>query len=297
MLPANATPHSHELLKIAQTVIATCPTHLADAIVVVGSVSRGKADKFSDVDILFWLDECPDTATCRNWIESHEVSQLRPAVMLDDGSLWFEYDYQGHYLNLMWETWDFVESQMQLVRDLTPRNISLLASDVMQFHWVVQHAIPLRDHLRLKALKAEVNTYPDVLRKCLIDSTVEIWRRMTNVPITFAGYNLVPRGEIIDLKRRQMMSVKSILTVLFAYNRLWLPDGKSLISDCDLLSVKPNNLQNRIQVVLANSDILSSIREVFALKIEVLNLLKDEFDVADLFEPLQTIHDFDIMDV
>lgn len=294
MLPENVTTRSHELLKIAQTVVESCPLDLADAIVVAGSVSRGKADRFSDVDILFWIDERPDTATCRKWIESHEVSELCPAVMVDDGSLWFEYNYQGYHLNFMWETWDFVESQMQLVRDLTPRNSSLSASDLMQFHWVVQHAIALRDHPRLTTLKAEVNVYPDVLRKCLIDSTVEIWRRMTHVPMTFAGYNLVPRGEIIDIKRRQMMSVKSILAVLFAYNRMWMPDGKGLISDCELLPVKPDNLQNRIQVILANSDVLSSIRETFALKIDILHLLKDEFEVDDLFEPLQAIYDFDL---
>ena len=116
---------------------------------------------------------------------------------------------------------------------------------------------------------------------------------MTQVPITFAGYNLVPRREIIDIKRRQMMSVKSILGALYAYNRLWLPDGKNIISDCELLPVKPDNLQNRIQSVLANSDVLSSIREAFALKIDVLHILKDEFPVDDLFALLQAIHDYD----
>jgi len=117
---------------------------------------------------------------------------------------------------------------------------------------------------------------------------------MTQVPMTFAGYNLVLRGEIIDIKRRQMMSVQSILSVLFAYNRLWLPDGKSLISDCELLPVKPKNLQNRIHAVLVNSDVLASSREAFALKIDALHILKDEFYVDDLFEPLQAIHDYDM---
>src|SRR5688572_19717555 len=99
MLPENATTHSHELLKIAQTVVASCPSDLADAIVVAGSVSRGKADKFSDVDILFWLDEYPDLASCRAWIEMCPVHELRPAVIVDDGSLWFEYAYQDYHLN------------------------------------------------------------------------------------------------------------------------------------------------------------------------------------------------------
>jgi hypothetical protein len=293
MLPENATTRSHELLKIAQTVVATCPADLADAIVVVGSVSRGKADKFSDVDILFWLDEYPDMATCRNWIEAHDVSELRPAVVVDDGSLWFEYAYQGYHLNFMWETWDYIDDKMQPVRNLIANNIALTSKEFEQFQWVVQYAIPLRDHPRLKTLKVEVSVYPDALRRCLIESTVEIWRRMTQVPITFAGYNLVPRREIIDIKRRQMMSVKSILGALYAYNRLWLPDGKNIISDCELLPVKPDNLQNRIQSVLANSDVLSSIREAFALKIDVLHILKDEFPVDDLFALLQAIHDYD----
>src|SRR5688572_32906947 len=105
MLPENATTHSHKLLKIAQRVVEACPADLADAIVIAGSVSRGKADKFSDVDILFWLDEYPDMATCRNWIESHDVSELRPAVIVDDGSLWLEYAYQDYHLNFMCESW------------------------------------------------------------------------------------------------------------------------------------------------------------------------------------------------
>jgi hypothetical protein len=293
MFPENVTTRSHELLQIAQAVVETCPADLADAIVVAGSVSRGKADKFSDVDILFWLNEYPTIETCRSWIESHDVSELRPAVIVDDGSLWFEYKYQGSHLNLMWETWDYIDSKMQPVRDLIASNIPLPVKEFEQFQWVVEHAIPLRNHPNLKKLKDEISVYPDVLRRYIIESSVEIWRRMTQVPMTFAGYNLVPRGEIIDIKRRQMMSVKSILSVLYAYNRLWLPDGKSIISDCELLSAKPENLQSRIQAVLANSDILSSIREAFALKIDVLQILREEFAVDDLFTPLQAIHDYD----
>jgi len=294
MLPENATTHSYKLLEIAQTVAASCPTDLADAIVVVGSVSRGKADKFSDVDILFWLDEYPAMATCRDWIESHDVSELRPALMLNDGSLWFEYAYQGYSLNLMWETWAYIESKMHFVRDLAAGNIPLPVGEFVQFHGVVQNAIPLRNHSLLKTLKVEVNTYPDGLRKCLIESAVEIWRRMTHVPMTFAGYNLVARGEIVDIKRRQMMSVKSILAVLFAYNRLWFPDEKNLLSNCELLPIRPDNLQNRIQNILANSDVVSSIREAFALKIDMLQILQDEFLVDDLFAPLQSIRDYDL---
>jgi hypothetical protein len=294
MLPENATLHSHELLKIAQTVVESCPSDLADVIAVVGSVSRGKADKFSDVDILFWLDEYPDMASCQNWIEAHDVSELRPAVVVDDGSLWFEYNYQGYHLNFMWETWDYIDDKMQPVRDLIASNIPLPNKEFEQFQWVVQYAIPLRNHPHLKNLKDEISVYPDAMRRWLIESTVETWRRMTQVPITFAGYNLVPRGEIIDIKRRQMMSVKSILSVLYAYNHLWSPDGKNIISDCELLPVKPDNLQNRIQSVLANSDVLASIRGTFALKIDVLHILKDEFPVDDLFEPLQAIHDYDL---
>jgi hypothetical protein len=294
MLPENATARSHELLKIAQTVVASCPANLADAIVVTGSVSRGKADQFSDVDILFWLDTYPAMSACRDWIESHAVSELRPAVRLDDGSLWFEYAYQGYPVNLMWETWAYIERKMQVVRDLTAGKILLPVGEVGSFHRVVQDAVPLRDHPLLKPLQAEVRTYPDRLRQRLIEDTVDIWRRMMQVPMTFAGYNLVPRGEIIDLKRRQMMSVQSILMILFAYNRRWLPDGKSLISDCELLPMRPDHLQNRIQQILANSDVVASIRATFALKLDVLHLVQDEFRVDDLFEPLQAIHDYDL---
>jgi hypothetical protein len=294
MLPENATPYSHELLKIAQTVVASCPSNLADAIVVAGSVSRGKADLYSDVDILFWLDTYPDMATCRAWIESHAVSELRPAVRLDDGSLWFEYACQGYPLNLMWESWAYIESQMQAVQALSAGQRSLPVSEAGQFQWVVQQAIPLRNDPRLQTLKAEASVYPDSLRQGLIEGTVDIWRRMTRVPMTFAGYNLVPRGEIIDLKRRQMMSVRSMLAVLFAFNRRWLPDGKSLLSECIFLPLRPENLSHRIQQILANSDVVASIRAAFALKLDVLRIVQDEFRVDDLFEPLQAIHDYDL---
>lgn len=292
MLPQNVSLQSRELLKVAKQLISTYSLDLADAIIVIGSVSRGKADRFSDLDVTFLLEEYPAIQRCQQWIETYSVTELRPIRTLSDNQIWMEYQYQEYKLNFKWQSWDSLDSIMQLVRDFSSGEIAMPQGEFMLMHWIIYHAIALRDHPRLQKLKAEVKIYPENLRRKIIENILSIWEWMSNVPVLFAAYDLAVRGEIIDLKRRQLMGLNSILRVLFAYNRLWQPDEKWLMSEIETMPLKPDRFKERIHFVLTNEDVLESLRENFRLMIDTMALLKNEFDVDNLISTIQAIADY-----
>jgi len=60
-LPDDASGRSRELLALAQELAARCPASLATEIAVSGSVARGVADQYSD------LESTSGQSACQTW--------------------------------------------------------------------------------------------------------------------------------------------------------------------------------------------------------------------------------------
>lgn len=292
MLPKNATTRSNDLFATATEIASLCPTDLADAIGIVGSVSRGVADKFSDIDLVFWVKNYPTPEACRRWLSVLDVHELRPGLVRTDGRLWFEYQIKDVLVNLMWESWDYLNQAVQIIQDVSQGVRSAAGDSYMEIAWTLSHAIVLRNHRELDALRRRISVYPEPLRHRVIHDILGVVKRMIHVPVKFAAHDLIFRGEVMDLKRRQMMSIDAILALLFAYNRVWRPDNKWLISETQRLAKKPDNLLGRINNVLNGSDGLTSVHTLFSLWVDALGCLEPEFAVQELKASLQNMLDF-----
>ena len=69
-LPSNASPESRSRLKLSTYLASCCPAELASAIAVTGSASRGYADRFSDIELYFQVEDLLPVARYEAWLRS-----------------------------------------------------------------------------------------------------------------------------------------------------------------------------------------------------------------------------------
>lgn len=70
-LPSDASPESRSRLA------SRCPPELASAIAVTGSVSRGYADRFSDIELYFQVGDLLPVAMYEAWLCALLALRLR----------------------------------------------------------------------------------------------------------------------------------------------------------------------------------------------------------------------------
>src|SRR5690348_14146481 len=68
-LPSYATQASHIRYEIAQSLADMAPLSFGQERVLTGSASRGIADEFSDIEMMFYVDALPSYAEREQWLQ------------------------------------------------------------------------------------------------------------------------------------------------------------------------------------------------------------------------------------
>jgi hypothetical protein len=283
MLPANATQHSRLLFTYAITLIEACPTSLYDEAAVSGSVARGCADQFSDCEIPFWMGVLQDAHIYKTWIESlGRDAKLMRESLEPDKALYLEYVMDGVKVCTIWQTWD------RLGEIFTALDARQLPPDPAG-PWMLSHLVPFGDAPRLQTYKTRVRDYSDDLRRNIIEKELAFWRWKIGVADIFLAEAAAYRHQLCDLRSRQLTNIKSILNILFGYNRLWIPDVKWYNEGIQEMTQKPPTLIQVIDLLLTNDDPRILLPTMRSLMIETMRVIADEFTVEDLITGLEGI--------
>ena len=86
-----------------------------------------------------------------------------------------------------------------------------------------------------------------------------------------------------------MTNITSILNILFAYNRLWIPDVKWYNEGIQEMTQKPPTLIQIIDLLLTKDDPEILLPTMRSLMIETMRVIADEFTVNDLITGLEGI--------
>lgn len=277
MLPANASATSRQLFALARALVQRCLRRLYDEVTVSGSVSRGVSDQYSDIELNFWTEQYQPIEVYQRWVESLDgtIAAGRPARHWQDGTCQLEYHIDGVKYDMIWQRWRDLEASLEPLRQMK------LPSDPT-LPWMLFHAVSLGDAPRFSTYQARVASYPEPLRLALIDQHLHIWRRMMHVPQIFFAEAQIHRRQLHDLRRRQLMSLDSIFTLLFAYNRLWQPDFRWIKEESERMAHKPPHLVDRINVILTTTTMPDATQTMRDLMRDTLLILSAEFDVEDL---------------
>ena len=189
---------------------------------------------------------------------------------------------EGVKVCTIWQTWD------RLDEIFTALDANQLPHDPSG-PWMVSHLVPFGDAPRLQNYKTRVQDYPDDLRRNIIEQQLEFWRWKMGVPDIFLAEAAAYRHQLYDLRKRQMTNIRSLLTILFAYNRLWIPDVKWYNEGIQEMTHKPPALIQVIDCLLTEDDPKILLPAMRSVMIDTLRVIADEFTVNDLIAALEGI--------
>jgi hypothetical protein len=287
-LPSAASPESRSRLALATQLASACPPELASAIAITGSVSRGYADRFSDIELYFQVDDMRPVAEYEAWLRS-TGALVEPEEM----------EWNGGRLTKSWHTGVFVEGGWRPFAALDAQLKRIMSAETLNHWdmteaWHIHDAILLRDDGRLAAWQERLDTYPPVLGERLVAAATEAWRDPHWWPVSLVNvWPLAERHARMELVERLSWLVSEGLRILFARNHRWEPDYKWLSGESRKLARTPDRLVERVNAIFSQTAERAAVTLCLDLLDDILTLAAEDYDVELPRERLSEIRDPD----
>ena len=208
-LPPFATEDSRIRYKLAQTLVNLAPSSFGRESVLTGSASRGVADNYSDIEMMFYVDALPSREDLEAWL--HDAGAAN--IVLDtetpgDDEVWATF-YIGN--KCVEAGWRVIVDHERDIDNIVAGNV--IAHQPLTLAWVMTHAVSLHSIGYLSQWQQILAHYPKTLPQKIIDSINEYW----TVPQGFAiRWALLSRDEPMALTERLLGEMRFMLRILFA---------------------------------------------------------------------------------
>ncbi len=288
MLKNTLNEESKKRMKIAEEIASKCPLKYGKEIIIVGSVSRGIADEYSDIEVEFLVENLISQEDRINWIKEIGGSEICPySAPIGDGSEWIIFRYKGHWIEAGWQMIDrMVDNLKSIVEGKAYTHDKLLLA------FALKNAIFIRKDGLLKGYREKLEYYPKGLEKNIIMNTIRPWTIELGLK---ARKTLSKRKDIIPLLESMISDVHKVLRILFAVNQQWEPDWKWIKYLVQDLKIKPDNLTERINSILSTNNPEESLKNCFDLIQDTLFLIPEELksnkEIKDIISKVNVIND------
>jgi len=282
-LPPDASTWSEARFQLAHALSTQCPPEYGESIAITGSVSRGMADQFSDLELFFLVDELHPVEVYQDWLRQAGAEVQTAEAAFEPGALWTKSWYQGVFLEAGWHQWSHLSSRLQSVLE-----VQTIGHWEMATVWHMADAVAVRASPRLASWQETLIHYPDALAQRLIADSVDKWC----APHWWPGsvINLWPlayREARLELAGYLLFEVETALRIIFAHNHRWEPDWKWLAPESRRLRQVPDQLVERVNAVFALDDPQQGVRTCLELLRDTLALLAETKPVEVARQRLQ----------
>jgi len=249
--------------------------------VLTGSTSRGIADEYSDIEMMFYVDALPSYAEREQWLQTVGARD----IVLDHEKPGEQEVWATFYIHDIWVEagWRVLAAHEQDLSNLLAGNVTAHMS--LMLAWITIYAVPLRSAGALARWQQLLTHYPETLPQKIIDSANEYWTQPQGFAIRWA---LLKRGEPMALTNRLLADIWLLLRILFAINHEWEPDWKWLRSESQRLTIKPDRLVERINDIFTKplceqiiADYLLLIRDTLMLVPPSYNMTRALINVRE----------------
>jgi hypothetical protein len=252
-----ATARTRELRTIAERIAAALPP-VVQEVVLTGSVSRGVADEFSDIEMLIVTTEQLELAECFDHARKAGLGGVDTwGPQGTATSRVFGY-YDGVPIELVWWSRDHAEASVAAVVAGEPSSVAE----------ALAKGVALRTIGLLEAWQERLRDYPDDLAAARIEAAALTWGGYAPAGIL----TIVRPGERLALVERLLDDATRVLRIVYALNRVWEPTSKRLAARVEPLPVKPARLAARIEEALTEPDARRALLVMSELQAEVLAL-------------------------
>ena len=261
-------------LKIAQQVapvIATNPR--VQAIMLAGSTSRGRADRYSDIEIgVFWSGPPSD---------EERMAHIEPA-----GGVFWELDPYNPEDKIWMEEWGLGGLKMD-VRNLTVEDMERILNDVIDHYdtsefkqatiSAVQYAIPLYNTLLLERWKTKLASYPEELGRAMVAEHLLLYEWCWQVE------QLSWREDWPLVYSSLSEASRQMLAILMGLNHIYHPGLKWLNHLIGEMQIAPPDLATRLKGIFFVEP-LTAIQETRKLVLDVYDLVDKHMPTVDTQE-------------
>jgi hypothetical protein len=272
------TDYTSLLGKIAEelTSLAAKPEALR-AILLQGSVAKGIADAYSDIELTFiWATTT--TAEDRAAIFQDTQKELLFAEEEEDGEWVSTFMYKSVKVDILHLEMPTLQSIIQGVMESRVTSIAsqtLLAS--------IQDSIALYGKAALDEINGQIAHYPlELSTRCIkVNASFSEWSMRDAL---LERKDMVAFHHLVDLILLQMLRLLYALnqTYLRSYNFKWFRYGSSK------LALKPEDFENRVEALLSGSG-TKTVDDLDTLLHEVFDLVQKQRPDIDMSQALATL--------
>ncbi len=273
-------PDSAWRLQLAR---AVAPAYVAGrrvaAVAVCGSVARGWADRYSDVELTVWWHRAPSAAVrvrCAGRIP--HVGERRDFGQEADLDAWAEdFTVSGVKFDVTHRT---VEAQARLLsRVVDGHDTSVGRQQVVA---EVVHAIPVQGGELLDRWRRRADPYPDGLAQAMVEAHLEFG------PNAWLE-RLAERDDVLPLAEISVTVVKRVFGVLLGLNRIYHPGYKWMDRTLASMTVCPSALPLRVRAVMT-SPARARVAELERLIEDTIRLVEREAPEIDTSAVRARVH-------
>jgi predicted nucleotidyltransferase len=248
------TARSEALRTLAQRFVWALPDDIEEAL-LTGSVSRGEADEFSDVEMLLVARDTPPRLSALG-IEMWQED------FFENGTIaWYTALFEGEVLEMAGWPQARVEGRLEGIL-----SGEMIDHARLRFAEALVHGLPLRSAGAIERWQARLAEYPESLVAAIVHAASEEWLEH---PLGVRAH-LRPGGRLA-LAAMLADDLQNVLRIVFALNRVWEPSWKRLPQLVASLALKPERLAERIDEAVAET----SLRKTRELVLETLLLAPD----------------------
>ena len=255
------TERSQQLQDLAQRVADALPVGVAEEVVLTGSVSRGVADEFSDIELLIVTPEPLNLTACFEHARAAGLEELDTWGAQDTPTQRVSGFREGVPLELIWWSRDYAESSVD----------AILLGDTSSAADAIANGRALRTSGSLSRWQVRLRDYPDNLAAARIEEAALTWGGFAPAGLL----TLARPGEQLARVERMLDDASRVLRIVYALNRVWQPTHKRLAAHVASLAVKPARLAERIEEAFSESDPRRALLAMTELQSETVTLAPD----------------------
>jgi hypothetical protein len=244
----------------------------AQVVMVAGSVARGSADRYSDIEVDVYYSEPPSEV---ERIAAVERCGGTVELLAEDGDEWEEQmtigGFHAHTSTFLVAT---MERYLREVIDecsVAPEPQTRLSS--------LQHGITLKGDDQVEQWRAKAAAYPDGLRRAMLEENLRFRR------FGYAAAMLAARDDLLALYDIFIETGRRLLGALLGLNRIYLPAPdylKSMDETIGLMAIKPVDLSERLKQSfrIQPTSAVGALEELIEETLELVHTHLPGFDTA-----------------
>ena len=209
----------------------------ARVVMVAGSVGRGSADRYSDLEVDVYYAKPPTEA---ERIAAVERCGGTVELLAQDEVEWEEKMSIGGFHA---HTSTFLVATMeQYLREVVDR--CALAPEAQTRLFSLQYGVTVKGENQVERWRKKAAAYPDGLQRAMLEQNLRFGR------FAYEAEMLAARDDLLALYEIFVETGRQLLGALLAVNRIYLPTPSSLKSmdeTISLLSIKPTDLLERLK--------------------------------------------------